>query len=143
MIAWQLSFQKGKHYIYIYMITSHRFIFNLYCIYLDTNRFWSIHRFSHFVRLFDTCGQQLLDSVLGMAFMLYVIESSCADTIATSVMYWADVSVQLLWLIWVYSFYTNFHAVEDWNSWGNWTTTPLLRPLSLTCFHALYILYNN
>ena len=50
----------------------------------------------HSVRLFDTCGQQLLDTLLGMAFMLYVIDSSCADTIATSVMYWADVSVQLL-----------------------------------------------
>ena len=69
-------------------------MFNLYWIRLDTYRFLSLDDFCYTVRLYDTCGQQLLDSVLGMAFMLYVIESGCADAIATSVMYWADVSVQ-------------------------------------------------
>ncbi|KAK7112797.1 hypothetical protein V1264_012187 [Littorina saxatilis] len=40
--------------------------------------------------LFDTCGQQLLDSALGVAVMLFVVNTSCADNVATAVMHWAD-----------------------------------------------------
>lgn len=43
----------------------------------------------HFV-LFDAGGQQVLDSLLGIAVMAFIMYSMCADDIAHFVIHWAD-----------------------------------------------------